>query len=206
MSFPRIFQLFHFSEFFLRLDYGSTCALNLREAENCLPITRWHRACRDCQRHCLAVPRHESAAGPWNPRTWRYEPALLDLIYLCEGRQWYWCNAVFLRRILGARQSPLLILRVEGSLVRECIDSGAMLRSPTRRMYSRSSEEWTLDAMVRCFSQLSIIHPLAQCGSSQRADSAWSPRRGSLCWLSIQTMRHGAHQDHHRGPTPSVIQ
>lgn len=45
-----------------------------------------------------------------------------------------------------------------------------------------------------------------QCGSSQRADSAWSPRRGSLCWLRKQTMRHGAHQDHHRGPTPSVIQ
>lgn len=148
-----------------------------------LPITRWHRACRDCQHHCLAVPRHELVAGPWNPRTWRYEPALLDLIYLYEGRQWYWCSAVFLRRILGAKQSPPLILRAEGSSVRECIDSGAMLRSPIRQMYSRSSGEWTLDAMVRYFLQLSTIHPLAQCGSSQRADSAWSPRRGSLCWL-----------------------
>lgn len=34
MPFPRIFQL-SFSEFYLRPDYGSTCALNLRGRTAC---------------------------------------------------------------------------------------------------------------------------------------------------------------------------
>lgn len=110
------------------------CALNLKEKLSFWLTTRWHRACRDCQHHCLVVPRSESAVEHWSPKTWRYEPALLDPLCLYADKWWYLYIVMFLQHTPGEKRSLLLNLQVKGSLAREYKDNDAILLFPIQQM------------------------------------------------------------------------
>lgn len=106
-------------------------------------ITPRRTTCRDYPNHNWVEQVHDSGAGRWSPRTWRYEPALLDQIDICVDKRQCFCSEVPPLRTPRVTRSPPWSPREEDSLVPRCKVYLAISVSPIRLKLSRSNVEWT---------------------------------------------------------------